>query len=484
MDSARIRRWFLVLLVGVFSGLILTHGIPAIVYRISLAIFRARQDASEQGLKHRLAELNDTSQAFRMVVERVKPAVAHIDCVRLFQRMTPTFEPGDRTSSPQYFLQRGQGSGVVVDRSGYILTNYHVVAEAQEIRVQLPGRTEVFQAQLTGADRATDLALIKLESSGLTFQAATLGNSDELAVGDWVLAIGNPYGLDQSVTAGIVSATGRHDLLKNMEVQDFIQTDAAINPGNSGGPLVNLKGDVIGINTATLGEGNKGIGFAISSNLAKSAVPQLREYGRILRGWLGVFLHTIDLETAKQKGWEAGAIELDYIVPESPAEKAGLKAGDWIVEYQGQSFRDAESLHRRIKATPPETTVTLRTWRQGKFETRQVTLAPQPSEPDTLPGEKEWGVQLAALTPDMRRLLVATDAQGVVVAGVNPRYRAANRLNPGDVITKVNSHPTPNLDEFARYTRELDLSARVELEVHSRDGARVVILSAAPVGEK
>lgn len=478
MNSARIRRWFLVALVGIFSGLILTHGIPAIVYRISLAIFRARQDASEQGLKHRLAELNDTSQAFRMVVERVKPAVAHIDCVRLFQR-NPTFELGDRTSSPQYFLQRGQGSGVVVDRSGYILTNYHVVADAQEIRVQLPGRTEVFQAQLTGADRAIDLALIKLESSGLTFQAATLGDSDQVAVGDWVLAIGNPYGLDQSVTAGIVSATGRHDLLKNMEVQDFIQTDAAINPGNSGGPLVNLKGDVIGINTATLGEGNKGIGFAISSNLAKAAVPQLRDHGRILRGWLGVFLHAVDQETARQQGWDAGAIELDYIVPKSPAEKAGLRAGDWIVEFQGQSFRDAEALHRRIKATPPDTAVTVRTWRQGQFETRQVTLAPQPSEPDTLPGEKEWGVQLAALTPDMRRLLVATDARGVVVAGVNPRYRAANKLNPGDVITKVNKHPTPNLNEFARYTRELDLSARVELEVSSREGTRMVILNPA-----
>lgn len=484
MDSARLRRWCLVLLVGVFSGLILTHGIPAVVYRISLAVFRARQDASEQGLKHRLAELSDTSQAFRMVVERVKPAVAHIECVRLYQQMSTSFQPGDRTSSPQYFLQRGQGSGVVVDRSGYILTNYHVVAEAQEIRVQLPGRTEVFQATLTGADQATDLALLKLESTGLTFQAATLGDSDQVFVGDWVLAIGNPFGLDQSVTAGIVSATGRHDLLRNIEVQDFIQTDAAINPGNSGGPLVNLKGDVIGINTATLGEGNKGIGFAISSNLAKSAVPQLREYGRILRGWLGVFLHTIDQETAQRQGWQAAAIELDYIVPKSPAEKAGLQAGDWIVEYQGQSFRDAESLHRRIKATQPETTVTLKVWRKGKFETVMVTLAAQPTEPDNLPGEKEWGVQLAAMTPDMRRWMVATDARGVVVAGVNPRFRAANKLSPGDVITKVNGHPTPSLDEFARFTRNLDLRGRVLLEVHSRDGAREVVLTPGPMTEK
>ncbi len=479
MHSARIRRWFLIVLVGLFSGLILTHGIPAIVYRISLAIFRARQDASEQGLKHRLAELNDTSQAFRMVVERVKPAVAHIDCVRYFQRLAPSFLPGDRTSSPQYFWQPSQGSGVVVDRSGYILTNYHVVAEAQEIRVQLPGRTEIFKATVTGIDKATDLALIKLAPSGLTFQAVTLGDSDQVSVGDWVLAIGNPYGLDQSVTAGIVSATGRHDLLQNMDVQDFIQTDAAINPGNSGGPLVNLKGDVIGINTATLGEGNKGIGFAISSNLAKMAVPQLRDYGQIRRGWLGVFLHTIDMDTAQQHGSTSAAIELDYIVPNSPAEKAGLRAGDWIVEFQGQTFRDADSLQRRITTTQPDTTVKLKIRRGQKFETISVVLATQPAQPDMLPGEREWGVQLAALTPDWRRYL-ATDGLGVVVAYVNPRYRSANKLNPGDVITKVNGHPTPSLDEFARFTRNLDLTAKVELEVHSREGARDVELPPAP----
>ena len=476
MNSARIRRWCLVGLVGVFSGLILTHGIPAMMYRISLAVFRARQDASEQGLKHQLAELNDTSQAFRMVVARVKPAVAHIDCLRLYRGPSQPLQPGDRTTSPQYFLQHGQGSGVVVDPSGYILTNFHVVAEAREIRVQLPGRTEVFLASVTGADQATDLALIKLESGGVTFQKATLGDSDQVAVGDWVLAIGNPYGLDQSVTAGIVSATGRHDLLKNMEVQDFIQTDAAINPGNSGGPLVNLKGDVIGINTATLGEGNKGIGFAISSNLAKAAWPQLRDHGQILRGWLGVFLHTVDLESAKQQNLETVAIELDYIVPNSPAEKAGLRAGDWIVEFQGQVFRDAESLHRRITATPPDTTVSLRISRKGKFELLPAKLARQPGQPDTLPGEREWGLQIAALTPDMRRWLVATDAQGVVVAGVNPSHRAADKLIPGDVITKVNSHPTPSLDEFARFTRNLDLTQQVVLQVHSREGAREVIL--------
>lgn len=480
MNSARIRRWCLVALVGVFTGLILTHGIPAVVYRISLAVFRARQDAAETGLKHRLAELNDTSQAFRMVVERVRPAVAHID-VMSSRRVAPFLQPGDRMSSPQYFVQHGQGSGVVVDPHGYVLTNYHVVADAQEIRVQLPGRTETFKATIAGVDSAMDLALIKLESGGVTFQAATFGDSDAVYVGDWVLAIGNPFGLDQSVTAGIVSATGRHDLLRSIEVQDFIQTDAAINPGNSGGPLVNLKGEVIGINTATLGEGNKGIGFAISSNLAKAAVPELREYGRIRRGWLGVFLHTVEAETAQKQGWEAAAIELDYIVPKSPAEKAGLRAGDWIVEFEDQTFSDAESLQRRIIMTQPDTTVKLQIHRGKESFPVNAKLAIQPSEPDTLPGEREWGVQLGALTPEMRRLgLVPEAAHGVIVVGINPRYRAANRLEILDVITKVNGHPTPSLDEFARYTRKLDLSERIELEVMSRDGVRPVVLPPAP----
>lgn len=475
MDSARFRRWCLVILVGLFSGLILTHGIPAIVYRIGLAVFRANQDAAEHGLKHQLAELNDTSEAFRMMAKRLKPAVAHIRSRRVSQRLDASFQPGDR-AAPQLFEHRSQGSGVVVDESGYVLTNYHVVAHAVEILVKLPDRPESFRARLTGADPATDLALIKLESSGLTFQTAKFGDSEAAEVGDWVLAIGNPYGLSQSVTHGIISATGRQDLLQNVDVQDFLQTDAAINPGNSGGPLVNLKGEVIGLNTAALGEGNKGISFAIPSRLLKYAVPQLKTHGRILRGWLGVFLHTIDQAATKKAGLDTSAIHLDYIVPDSPAEKAGLQAGDLIYEYQGQAFADARQLYRRIISAEPETDVTLKFSRNGQSQTTQLKLGTQPAQPSLLPGEQEWGVQLAALTPDIRQWNVQHDAQGVVVVGTSATSRAAKKLNAWDVITKVNGHLTPNLDEYARFARKLDLKAAVTLEVQSRDGIREVKL--------
>lgn len=475
MDSARLRRWCLVVLVGLFTGLILTHGIPAIVYRIGLAVFRANQDAAEHGLKHQLAELNDTSEAFRMMAKRLKPAVAHIRSRRLSQRQDASFQPGDRTS-PQLFEHRSQGSGIVVDESGYVLTNYHVVAHAVEIQVQLPDRPESFRARLTGADAATDLALIKLESSGLTFQTAKFGDSEAAEVGDWVLAIGNPYGLSQSVTHGIISATGRQDLLQNVDVQDFIQTDAAINPGNSGGPLVNLKGEVIGLNTAALGEGNKGISFAIPSRLLKYAVPQLKKDGRILRGWLGVFLHTVELATTKRAGLDTSAIHLDYIVPDSPAEKAGLLAGDLIYEYQGRVFADARQLYRRIISAEPETEVTLRILRNGQSQISRVKLGTQPIQPSLLPGEREWGIQLAALTPDIRQWYVQNDAKGVAVVGTSSTNRAAKKLNAWDVITKVNGHATPNLDEYARFTRTLDLNGKVTLEVHSRDGIHEIVL--------
>lgn len=483
MDSARLRRWCLVILIGLFTGLILTHGIPAIVYRVSLAIFRANQDAAESGLKHRLAELNDTSEAFRMVIKRVKPAVAHIESIRLTQRPAPAFQPGDRSTSPQVYWQQSQGSGVVVDSAGYILTNYHVVANAFQINVQLPDRTELFQAKLTGVDAATDLALIKLESKGLTFQKAEFGDSDAAEVGDWVLAIGNPYGLGQSVTNGIVSAIGRQDLLQNVEIQDFIQHCAALNSGNSGGPLVNLQGEVIGINTAALGEGNKGIGFAIPSRLLKYAVPQLMEHGRILRGWIGIFQHTVDIDTSRKAGLETAAIQLDYIVPGSPADQAGLKAGDLVYEFQKQTFRDGRQLYRRIISAEPNTEISLTVLRDGKSLAIPVKLGTQPNQPTLLPGEKEWGIQLAVLAPELRQMYIQHDGQGVAIVGVSPMGRAARKLNAWDVITTVNGRATPTLDEYARQTRTLDLNGKVVLEVQSRDGTREVVINPQSVQE-
>lgn len=481
MTSGHLRRWFLILLIGLCSGLILTHGLPAVAYRVSLAIHAAQQDARKTSLKSQLSGLSDTSQAFRMVVERVKPSVAHISAVRMYQQVDQRVAVRDpMNNASQLFLQEERGSGVVVDAAGFVLTNHHVVAGAQEIRVQLPGRVGVYRAEIRGFDAATDLALLKILAPGQTFPVAALGDSDDLAVGDWVLAIGNPFGLEESVTAGIVSATGRGDLLQNLEAQDFIQTDAAINPGNSGGPLVNLKGEVIGINTATLGETYKGLGFAIPSTLAKWAVSQLRDYGRIRRGWLGVFLHTIEPADLTTRGVSTTAAEVDYIIPNSPAEKGGLRVGDWIIAWNRQPLKDVRTLHRRISGTDPASEIELSILRGTETLHLRMPLAVEPEQPTVLPGEREWGVQLAALTPDLKRWLVVTSARGIVVAGVLPTSRAANLLSPGDVISSLNSLPTPDLDTFARHARNLDLTGRMELEVHSREGLRTVILEPAP----
>jgi serine protease Do len=474
-QQSRPQRWCLIAALGLFSGLLLTYGIPAVAYRVSFAMHRGEQDAIDQGLEKQLAGLSDTSEAFRKASERVKPAVVHINSVRFYQDRAAGPGVGDREAMPRYFL-RGQGSGVIIDRAGYILTNNHLVMAAGELQVLLPGRNGMFRAEVVGTDPSTDLALIKIDLQGLTVPAATLGDSDQMTVGDWVLAIGNPFGLDQSVTAGIVSAKGRSGLLENVDVQDFIQTDAAINPGNSGGPLVNLKGEVIGINTATLGEGNKGIGFAIPSNLARSATDQLRQYGRITRGWLGIFLHGVEPVAASDL--KTPAVAIDYVVPKSPAAKAGLEAGDMIIGFAGQAFVDARELQRKIAGTKPGTTIELTLVRDGKQLQRTVTIELQPKQPVALPGEMEWGIQLAHLTPELARRLKLEMVDGILVVAVHPQRRAAGRLFPGDVIVAVNGKATHTLDAYGRHTRELDLNnALIELEVHSREGLRAVEIS-------
>lgn len=476
MPAGRFRRWILLVLIGLCLGLMITHGLPAVAYRVSLAIHTAQQDAKKASLQQNLASLTDTSQAFRMVVERIKPSVAHISAVRLYQGPPASGSTSNNTATAQVFLQEERGSGIIVEASGLVLTNHHVVASAQEIRVQFPGRSGVYRAEIRGYDAATDLALLQVQAPGQMFPVAPLGDSGSVAVGDWVLALGNPFGLQESVTAGIVSAAGNQGLPRHLEVQDYIQTDAAINPGNSGGPLVNLKGEVVGINTAALGEGHRGLGFAIPSSLAKWAVPQLRDYGRIRRGWLGVFLHAVEPDESRARGLTTLAIEVDYPIPNSPAEKGGLQAGDWITALDQQPLADVRSLHRRISAIDPDASVEFTVLRGKESKRLRVQLSVEPEHPSALPGEREWGVQLASLTPELKRWLVTTSAQGVVVTGVHPQQRAARQLTPGDVIISVNGLATPDLDTFARRARNLDLNARVELEVHSREGLRSIIL--------
>jgi serine protease Do len=237
--------------------------------------------------------------------------------------------------------------------------------------------------------------------------------------------------------------------------------------------LVNLKGEVIGINTATLGEGNKGIGFAIPSNLARSAAEQLRQYGRITRGWLGIFLHGV--EPVAGSALKSPGVVIDYVVPKSPAAKAGLEVGDLIVRFSGQTFQDPRELQKKIAGTKPGTPVRVTILRDGAELERSVTIELQPKQPVTLPGEMEWGIQLAYLTPELARRLKMEMTDGILVVAVHPQRRAAGRLFPGDVIVAVNGKATHTLDAYGRNTRDLNLNdAPVELEVESRDGPRTV----------
>src|SRR5215510_4361713 len=278
------------------------------------------------------------------------------------------FSEGNPQFAPE---QRGVGSGFIMSRDGYILTNNHVVEDADQIKVKLANGKE-YDAKVMGRDPKTDLALVKIDGAS-DLHALAMGNSDDLKVGSWVVAVGSPFGLEQTVTAGIVSAKGR--VIGSGPYDNFIQTDASINPGNSGGPLINTRGEVVGINTAILAEG-KGIGFAIPVNMAKDIAPQLQEKGHVTRGWLGVSIQEMTPELAKSFGLNEnkGALVAE-VLPGSPAEKAGIEQGDVIVEFDGKEVTESKGLPQIVASTPVGKSVAVKLWRNGKALERQVKVA-------------------------------------------------------------------------------------------------------------
>lgn len=355
----------------------------------------------------------------------------------------------------QDFLEQGSGSGVVVTADGYILTNNHVVDGAETIKVKLADGTER-DAKIIGTDPRTDLAVIKIDATGLS--PAKLGDSDQVEVGEWVLAVGNPFELQNTVTAGIISARGRANV-GLADYEDFIQTDAAINPGNSGGPLVNLNGEVIGINTAiaTNSGGNMGIGFAIPINMAKVIMDQLIKTGKVTRGWLGVYIQPVTPELQKQFGLksERGALVAD-VTAGGPAEKAGLVRGDVIIEFRGKEIKDVNQLRMTVAETPVGTEAPVVFIRDGKEKKTTVKVGELPSE-TALAGRQgegafsaETGFDVAPLTPDIRRELGLKDNQGgVVVTAVKQASDAYQKgLRKGDVIIEVNRKPVSDLASF------------------------------------
>src|SRR5688572_3017165 len=366
------------------------------------------------------------------------------------------FFGGPGGDAPQ--SQRSLGSGFVVDKDGYILTNRHVVEGADKISVTMADGKR-FDAKLVGRDARTDVALLKIEPKG-NLTVLNLGNSDQTEVGEWVMAVGNPFGLSgNSVTVGVVSFKGR-PLPLNTQANpvEMIQTDASINPGNSGGPLLNTKGEVIGINTLIITQGlpqSAGVGFAVPINVAKEILPQLREKGRVIRGWLGVVIQPVSEDMAKSLRMEdaKGAIIAD-VTKDSPAETAGLRPGDVVLSADGRAMEDSTALSRYIASKAPGSTVRLQVVRDGAQSTMSITLGTFPDEDAREEAAEERGGQLGMtlrdMTPNMAQQLgLPRGSAGVVVWSVEPGEVAEDAgLQRGDVIVSVNGQEVEDVEDF------------------------------------
>jgi serine protease Do len=369
-EPTRITRLLVLLIV-----LAVALAVPSLVERIQYALTRGQLQARSDLARETLVGYSGTSEAFRLVSESIAPSVVDIMSVQEVDEQRENIDEWSAFSGPHEV--DGQGSGVIIDEAGYLLTNYHVIGRSSKIEVKLSDGRTIEDVEIVGVDPPTDLAVLKIKEGGLT--AAPWGKSEELQVGDWVVAIGSPYGLQRSVTAGIVSAKRRRNV-GHGDYQEFLQTDAAVNPGNSGGPLVNLRGQVVGINTAILGSSYQGISFAIPSELAHEIYDRLRAEGSVARGWLGVQPQTISQELADQLGLEslAGAIVVD-VVPGAPADKAGIESGDVILSWNGQPVQDPADLRMQVAQTEIGSHATIEILRDGARKTFELDVVARPN---------------------------------------------------------------------------------------------------------
>jgi serine protease Do len=413
--------------------------------------------------------------SFAPVVKRVLPAVVSVSSTKVVKTgasgpegMDPLFRQffGDRGGSPfqmprRQQRQEGLGSGVIVSPEGYILTNNHVVDSATEVRVTLSDRRE-FKARVVGADPKTDIAVLKIEARDL--QPVIIGDSERLQVGDYVLAVGNPFGLGKTVTMGIVSATGRGNLGIE-DYENFIQTDASINPGNSGGALVNDRGELVGINTAIIShgsEGNQGIGFAVPVAVARNVMGQILKDGKVTRAYLGVMAQEVTPAIARSFHLSEvrGALVGD-VSPNSPASRAGLQKGDVILEINGKPVNDGAQLRMNVSLMQPGTTVAVKVLRDGAPREFSVHLAELPTEQASVEkGGNDQDNALDGVSVDnlnvrtARELGIPAGTSGVVVTDIDPGSAAAQSgLRQGDVIQEVNHHAVKSTSDFERAVR-------------------------------
>lgn len=433
---------------------------------------------------------------FTDVAKRVTPAVVNITAV-MTEKVSRSPFPDElrdhmeeffgRPSDPRYRApqhqgdprggQRSQGSGVIVSSDGYVLTNNHVIANAHEVSVTLPDKRE-FKGKIIGTDPKSDLAVVKINASALP--AVTWGDAAKLQIGEYVLAVGNPFGLNSTVTFGIVSAVGRGHM-GITQYEDFIQTDAAINPGNSGGALVNTRGELVGINTAIFSQtgGYQGVGFAVSTTMAKPIFESLVKTGKVIRGYLGIGLQELNQDLARSFGLkEAKGALISDVRDGSPADQAGLKQGDVIIEYQHTPVEDGVALQRMVTRTSVGTNVSLKIIRDSRERELAVQVGEQPGETKTAKAERAGtdaalsGLTVEDFDQEMARELGVKEKRGVVVTKVEPESGAERAgLLPGDVIRAINRQPIGSVKDFEKATSDVKKGNNILMLVNRRGNA-------------
>jgi len=434
-------------------------------------------------------------ESFSTLAETISPAVVNISTVKTIKGGGPVFRHfhqnpwGDQDPFKDFFdkffgneqqrefKQRSLGSGFIIDKDGYIVTNNHVIADADEIKVKLNSGKE-YDAKIIGRDPSTDIALIKIKADS-NYSVVNLGDSDALKVGEWVVAIGCPFGLEHTVTAGIVSAKGR--VIGSGPYDDFIQTDASINPGNSGGPLINMKGNVIGINTAIIASG-QGIGFAVPVNMAKGVIKQLKEQGEVTRGWLGVGIQDINDEMAEYYGIKGKkGVMVSEVFPGDPADKAGIRTKDIILEVNGQKIESSRELTRMIAGFHVGEVVKITVFRDDKEKIFKVKIAKRKETEAVSSGipHKEqdvFGIEVSNLTPEIANRLNLRETQGVVVTGVQSKSQGEDKgIKTRDIIKEINHQSINTVNDYENAIRKVKKGDTISIFIKRANSGFLVI---------
>ena len=442
------------------------------------------------------ADIYSTPGNFSKLAEMAGPAVVNIRTVKTIKGGGPVFRQFQRgprgrenpfddffekffgENMPRDFKQPSLGSGFIIDPKGYVVTNNHVIEDADQIKVKLDDDTE-FDAEVVGRDPNTDLALLKIESKE-DLPVLPMGDSDKLKIGQWVVAIGSPFGLERTVTAGIVSAKGR--VIGSGPYDDFIQTDASINPGNSGGPLLNMKGEVVGINTAIIASGS-GIGFAIPVNLAEGIIAQLKSAGEVTRGWLGVAIQDLTTEMAEYYGLKdrKGVLVAD-VFEGDPAAKAGIQAKDIILAVNDAKIETSRQLTAMIAGLKVGETASVEVFRNGKSKTFAVKLAKRSDEKltaRTVPPEseeEELGIRVTDLTSEMAQRFNLGEAAGVVVVGVESDSKGSEAgVRVGDIIKEINHQVIESVKDYTASVQKIEIGESVNLFIWRKNAGFLII---------